>query len=216
MSQNIIRIKPAVLAADPEEFAAQIYACEDFCSEIDIDIINWTRNAGKTISAEQALMCKTTGTNFSFDLMMDHPAEVFDLLAEDSRVNTVLYNLRSKDNVLKLVHKTQDADMLAGISVNPESTLTDLEKYLAWVDIVQIMTIEPGAQGNPFLKERLQLVTELRSTGFTGLIGLDGGINLETIEIVKNYKIDFVSVGSAISRASSPSLMYHKLVTAVS
>jgi ribulose-phosphate 3-epimerase len=103
----------------------------------------------------------------------------------------------------------------AGISINPEDHFYNIVPFIPEVELIQIYTIMPGAQGQPFLPERLKLIPLLRQFGFTGLIGIDGGVNLKTISLIKEYQPDILSVGSAIMHAEDPVAAYKELLEAL-
>ena len=100
----------------------------------------------------------------------------------------------------------------AGLSLNPNNSVYQISPYLKSVDLIQIYTIEPGAQGMPFLPHRLELLHEVKQLGFTGLLEADGGFDKSTWKVFRNYPIDIISVGSAISRADDPLQMYQDFV----
>lgn len=202
-------IHPALLVDSKNELEHQLSYCHNFCQEVDIDIIDWQRTPKKTVTAAEAISIPTE-LNYTFDLMMDDPQSALDVILQDARVKRVLINTAAK-KLDSAITQILEASKLAGISLNPEDQLDEFSKYFAKVQSIQIMTIEPGAQGNPFLEARLSATTQLRKMGFGGIIEVDGGINEETIELVKSFPIDILSVGSAISKANDPHKAYQNL-----
>src|SRR5690606_33134550 len=87
-----------------------------------------------------------------------------------------------------------------GITVKAETQMQAVEFYNQFPE-VQLMTIETGKQGNPFMPAVLEKSQWLRSEGFTGMISIDGGVSLYTAETIKSYPIDRVSVGSFLSKS---------------
>lgn len=206
-----MRIHPALLVDKLEEFQRQINNAVSFTTVVDIDIIDWQRTPAKTITVETALSADTNGLDLNFDLMMDRPANVIDKLLNDPRTKLITINLEAKDNILELIKLIKSYHLNVAIALNPEHTIEDAVNYFMFVDQIQVMTIEPGVQGNPFIKERLELTSEIRNKGFSGNIEIDGGINTETITQVLGYPIDIISVGSAISRADNPAAVFKRL-----
>ena len=93
-----------------------------------------------------------------------------------------------------------------GLVINPEEDIhTIASQYnLNTVPIIQIMTINPGPQGQPFIPEALQKIEQLRKVGFCNKIYLDGAINEKTILIINalKYKPDVLCPGSYLARTN--------------
>ena len=70
------------------------------------------------------------------------------------------------------------------------------------VDLVLIMSVEPGYGGQKLIPETLEKISLLRNAGFEGLIEVDGGINLDNCKVVKEYDIDIIVAGTAIFSAT--------------
>ena len=92
----------------------------------------------------------------------------------------------------------------------------DLNKaYLKYIDVVLIMTVEPGFGGQAFMKNQLQkaliLKNESQKNDLNFKIELDGGINTKTIEIIKNYPIDICVSGTCIFKSENMASTINKL-----
>jgi ribulose-phosphate 3-epimerase len=207
-----MRIHPAPLVETKAELQRQLDAAKAYTDKIDIDLVDWSRTSGKTVSAAEALDCDTGSLELFFDLMLDYPGRVLSDIASDTRVAMVTINLALKEDIYDLIKQVTSAGKFAGISVNPEQNLADFEDLLELVEHVQIMTVEPGAQGNKFLSQRLSLANELKSAGFNGTIGIDGGVNPETLPVIMEYPLDILSVGSALSKAKDPAAVYKQML----
>jgi ribulose-phosphate 3-epimerase len=202
-----MQINPAILVTSVSEFLIQASSLVDVVTELDIDIIDWKRTKSKTLSVHDALKNKIP-LKLNFDLMMDRPKEAVRELIYDNRVKTIIINPECKDNVEELIDLIHYFKKKAGMSINPDNDLDVVEPYLKVLDLIQIYTVEPGSQGNPFLPERLDVAPNLKMFGFEGHIEVDGGINLDTVRIVKQYPVDILSVGSYLSKAKDPTKAY--------
>jgi len=209
-----MKINPALLVDTKKELIRQILEIEKYTDEVDIDIIDWSYTNLKTISIETALHVKTD-LKLNFDLMMNNPNDSLELLIKDDRVQNIILNIRALDTFRSELDFLYSTDKRIGISLNPENTIGDVEPFMDKLEIIQIYTVEPGAQGNPFLLERLKLITQLRETGYTDIIEIDGGINEITLPQILKYSIDIVSVGSALSKADNPAEIYTRLQNVV-
>jgi pentose-5-phosphate-3-epimerase len=92
-----------------------------------------------------------------------------------------------------------------GLVLDPEDTISDLRlKYnLNSISCIQIMSVVPGFQGKPFIKEVLQKIEQLKSDNYRGEIFIDGGINEETLPLILEQKEhpDHLCVGSYLAKA---------------
>ena len=124
-------------------------------------------------------------TKLPFDshLMIDDPARyIGDFVKAGSDIITV--HTEAKGDIMSAINKIRDAGVKAGISLNPGTPVTDLEKYLDKVDLVLVMTVQPGFGGQSFREEGLPKIQWLREyekrNGLKFDISVDGGINRET------------------------------------
>ena len=201
------RINPAILVETFGEYEKEVDALLQITNEFDLDLINWKRADKKTLPAVDAIELNRY-VRMNCDIMMDDPRGAVDLLIKSKFPKRIIVNLESDFPILPLIKNIKAARLEAGVSINPEGKVADLVKFFPYCDFIQIMTIEPGRQGNPFLESRLGLSFELRDLGYDGLIGIDGGVNFDTIPIVKKYPIDVLSVGSSFSHSVDPAAVY--------
>jgi len=103
-----------------------------------------------------------------------------------------------EEEFLKIARKIRNIDAKVGISIKPNTKVSELINFLDKVDLILVMTVEPGYGGQMLISETLGKVTELRNLGFTKLIEVDGGINTENANFVRNYDIDIIVAGTAI------------------
>lgn len=96
----------------------------------------------------------------------------------------------------------------SGISLKPNTPLEALYPVLDKVDLVLVMTVEPGFGGQSFMKDQMLKVKKLvklrKEKGYDYVIQVDGGINDETIDVVKNAEVDIVVAGTYITNSKDP------------
>lgn len=209
-----MQINPTILTDDQNDYLRQLSRDSSFAKEIDIDVIDWDRTERKTLSAGEALD-NSVVCALNFDLMMDFPLAALKPILADKRVRRVIINIASKEELLPLLLKIKNAGKLRGISFSDPRDYGKLKKYFRVVDSIHIFTIQPGAQGNAFRPEMLEYAKTIKEDGFTGVIGIDGGVNIDTLSTICEYPIDIAVVGSAISKAAAPDKVYAELVRKV-
>jgi len=202
-----MQINPAILVKKTSDLLLQACDVVDYVTELDIDIIDWTRTKTHTLNVREALNNKIP-VKLNFDLMMEHPKEAVMELIYDKRVKNIIINPECKENIEELINLIHFHRKKAGMSLNPDSEVELVQPYIHDLDLIQIYTVEPGSQGNPFLPARLDIIANVKLFGYKGKISVDGGINLDTVETIKQYPVDILSVGSYLSKAKNPHNAY--------
>ncbi len=114
--------------------------------------------------------------------------------------------------LIDLIHEL-DAD--CGISVKPDTDIEVLGPYLAKVDLILVMSVEPGKGGQAFLPssiDKIEWLDKMRKRhGYKYVIEVDGGINQETFPLVKNAGADIAVVGSYLFKATDRNKLIDEL-----
>ena len=112
----------------------------------------------------------------------------------------ITFHLEATKDVVKTIEAIKMQGIKAGITIRPDTDLYELMPYLSLVDLVLIMSVEPGEGGQEFMMsavDRLQALMEIRKDNdLSFLIEIDGGINKDTIKFVKD--VDIAVSGSFI------------------
>ena len=101
--------------------------------------------------------------------------------------------------------------MEVGIAVKLDTDLEKVEPFFSKIDVLLIMTIEPGHQGNEFLPDNLKKVAQVRALGFAGEIEVDGGIDDTNIKLVKEKEADVAVVGHYLVKSDNPQERFNSL-----
>lgn len=203
-------LNPTILTDNKQSYIEQVRNCAGFAQEVDIDVIDWKYSQGKTLTALEMLQVETH-ILLNFDLMMDFPLSAVEVLLQDRRVGKIIINIRSKENLLPIFEKIKNSGREVAVSFSTDEEYEKIKQYFSVVDGVCIFAIEPGAQGNKFRPEMLEYSNKLKKDNFQGWIGLDGGVNIDTIPIIIQYPFDRIVSGSAISRAKNPQEAYQSM-----
>lgn len=128
-------------------------------------------------------------------LMVKNPEDYLDYLIKfDPKIIT--FHLDATDKPIEVIKKIKENNIQVGIAINPNEDIKILNDYIDLIDYVLIMSVYPGKGGQEFIPSVLEKVRLLNNKKV--LIGIDGGINKETIKYLKDYKIDIVISGSFI------------------
>lgn len=207
-------LNPAILTNDKKEYEYLCFLLSKFVNALDIDVIDWSYTVGKTLTTKDLLDIDVL-IPLNFDLMLDDPSEAVELLIHDSRVEKIILNIRSKKDILPLITKIRNNKKRVAVSFSDEKDYKKILKYFSLVDSINIYAVEPGAQGNPFRPDMLVYANKLKEDGFKGEIGLDGGVNKNTLPLILKYPFDIVVSGSAIVKGSDPKQSYYELLNII-
>lgn len=206
---------PSILEKTAGEYISQIQKLSKYYSHFQIDIADGIFVSNKTAQIEeiQPILQSNDFPTFS------HLSFEFHLMVQDYKTNIKkIIELKKIINIdLVLIHASLHPDiehltsnikdLLFGLVLNPEDSVKTIktEYNLQKVPVIQIMSINPGAQGNPFIPESLQKVEPLRNTNYKNIISLDGGINESTIPYIcsREFQPDILCPGSFLTRAEN-------------
>ncbi len=108
----------------------------------------------------------------------------------------------------RVIQQIKEAGMKAGVTLNPATPVCMLRDIIAQVDLVLIMSVNPGFGGQKFIPNSLNKIRELRAlieeTGSHALIEVDGGVNLETGKMLRDAGADILVAGNAIFNTPDP------------
>lgn len=138
---------------------------------------------------------KNTTKLLDIHLMVNDPFKYLEKLIK-LNVWCITFHLDSTDNPLKVINFLKEKNIKVGIAINPLDNIEIIADYLDKIDYVLIMSVNPGYGGQKFIPDVLSKVNYLKNKNI--LIGIDGGINAESIKLLKNYKIDNIVSGSFI------------------
>ena len=143
-------------------------------------------------------------TELPFDahLMVDEPGRFLDDYLE-AGCDSITFHVEIEEAIAPTLRRIRAAGRAAGLAVKPATPLSALEPYRELLDIVLVMTVEPGFGGQSFMKDvardKLLAARDLLShRAFGGEVHVDGGINRETAEFAGGLGVDILVVGSAL------------------
>lgn len=117
----------------------------------------------------------------------------------------------------RVVQQIKEAGMKAGVTLNPATPVSLLADIIRDVDMVLLMSVNPGFGGQEFIPHTLEKVKELRTlighTGSSALIEVDGGVNDETAPLLVEAGADVLVTGSYVFKSPSPEETIHSLKT---
>lgn len=195
-------LAPSLLSADFSNLEASIRTIElkggDF---IHIDVMDGHFVPNLTIGPPvvKALRAKTT-LPFDVHLMVTNPEALIDAFI-DAGADWITFHAEAAVHAHRLVSVIHDAGKKAGISIVPSTPVSSILEILPFVDLVLIMTVNPGFGGQEMILSCLEKVRELKKIkherDFSYIVSVDGGVNAKTLPLVIDAGTDLVVSGSA-------------------
>lgn len=194
----MIQILPAILDKTPEDFqkhADQLNHSGLFKEGwVHIDFADNKFVPNETIGP-QIVAKYPLNLNKEAHLMVTHPLQWIDQLKE-ADFKRVVFHFESEDNPVEVINKIKETGMEVGVALKMETPLESLEPFKDKIDLVLIMSIVPGFQGQPFLPEALERIKDLKEKGWSVKISVDGSVRDTNIKQIVEAGADQVSVGS--------------------
>lgn len=134
-------------------------------------------------------------------LMIENPDKYIETF-RNAGADILTVHVETCQHLHRTISAIKDLGMKAGVSLNPATPLSTVEEILPFVDLVLIMSVNPGFGGQKFIDSSIikikQLAQNLQSRGLSALIEVDGGIDATTIKSVVNAGAEYVVAGNAI------------------
>lgn len=155
-------------------------------------------------------------TNLTFDthLMIENPDRDY-LKYIDAGSDFLTFHYEATSNPLELILKIKKNNIKAGISIKPDTDVKVLDELLPYLDLILIMSVEPGFGGQPFKESAIKKIEYLNNIRnekkYHYLIEVDGGINNINAKLVKDAGVDIIVVGSYLMKSEDIRETYKKL-----
>jgi ribulose-phosphate 3-epimerase len=159
-------------------------------------------------------IARTTSLPIDAHLMIVEPGRYADQFAK-AGARMVSIHIEADPNAHRTLTSIRAAGALAGIVINPGTSLSALDEIIKFADYVLVMSVNPGFGGQEFIPESLDKVRRLRKMiderGLRTRIEIDGGINTENIAEVTGAGAEIIVAGSAIFAEPDPAVALRQL-----
>ena len=137
-------------------------------------------------------------------LMIENPDNYIDKFVE-AGADLISVHYETCPHLHRTIQKIKSHGVMAGVVVNPATSLHNIEPVLGYVDMVLIMSVNPGFGGQSFIESSYQKIEELADIRESGnhsfLIQIDGGVNLKNIKKVADAGTDVIVAGNSVFSA---------------
>ena len=206
-----IKISPSILSADFSNLGNEIIALEKANADlIHIDVMDGHFVPNITIGPEViSKLRKYTSLPFDVHLMIS-PVDNFIKDFAEAGADIITIHPEATNNLVNSIKKIKSYNKKAGISLNPETSVEKVLTVLNLIDLVLIMSVNPGFGGQKFIKKTLEKVKilkkEIDSKNLKTQIEIDGGINFENAKIAKEAGVNIIVSGTTIFKENGGDL----------
>ena len=206
-----IKISPSILSADFGKLGSEIQDLEKAGADlIHIDVMDGHFVPNITIGSEVIKKIrKYTSLPFDVHLMISPVHDLITSFAE-AGADIITIHPEATNNLVDSIKKIKSYNKKAGVSLNPETSVEKVIPVLNLIDLVLVMTVNPGFGGQKFMKENLEKVKKLRKEIDTKknktVIEIDGGINFENSKMAIKAGVDILVSGTTIFKENGGNL----------
>ena len=206
-----IKISPSILSADFSKLGSQIQDLEKAKADlIHIDVMDGHFVPNITIGPEVInKLRKYTSLPFDVHLMIS-PVHNFIKNFAEAGADIITIHPEATNDLVDSIKKIKSYNKKAGVSLNPKTSVDKVLPVLNLIDIVLIMSVNPGFGGQKFMKETLEKVKILRkeidAKKYKVQIEIDGGINFENSKIAIEAGVDILVSGTTIFKENGGNL----------
>ena len=199
-----MKIAPSILTADFLKLEAEIKSIEQESDYLHLDVMDGHFVPNISFGSHVLSGLKNV-TNVPLDthLMIQNPIEY---IKDFAKINSTFITIHVEANKVK-----ESLDLISslgvkrGISLKPKTPIDALKPYLSEVELVLVMSVEPGFGGQSFMADQLDKVRELvrlrKEHNYHYVIEIDGGINHSTAQLAKEAGVDIAVAGSYVFNA---------------
>ncbi len=205
----MIEIIPTILVKSFKEVKERIRKVENYANWVQLDIMDGRFVDNTTWNSPKDLKNFKTRVKLEAHLMIQKPGEVIDNWLDV--VDRVIIHYEASNNIEDLIKRARSKNKQIGLAINPETSIEVVNPFLPRttrgrgkkdLDLVLIMTVNPGKGGQEFKDEVLTKIETLRMNWPDGNIEVDGGINPETSKKTINAGANLICAGTYIFNPS--------------
>ena len=208
---KLVEVSASILSADFKHLDREIKSVIKYgVNYLHFDVMDgqFVKNISFGIPVLESLKKGNYPIVFDVHLMIINPLQYIErFIKAGANIVTIHYEAISKEDIQKISKLVHSYNAKFGLSIKPETSVSSIKDYLKFLDLVLVMSVEPGFGGQKFINESANKIKELddlrKENKYTYLIEVDGGINEETSKICISSGVDILVAGSYIFKSKN-------------
>ena len=213
---NAIKISPSILSADLLNLARDLDAISD-ADFIHIDVMDGHFTGNLTFGVDMVRACKrASSVPLDVHMMVTNPDATVDWYL-DAGADMITVHYEATTHLHRVISHIKERGAQAGVVLNPGTPVCTLDSIIDDVDMVLLMSVNPGFGGQSFIPTTLRKLQELRALmaahGVTPLVEIDGGVSTANVADVVKAGANVIVAGSAVFGSEDPAHAVQQLRT---
>ena len=201
--ESRVKISPSILAADFACLGEEVTAiCEAGCDYVHVDVMDGHFVPNLTIGPGVVKAIKPHASKPLDVHLMLSPVDAFIDLFAEAGADIITFHPEAGSHPHRTIQAVKAAGCKAGISLNPATPIAALEELIEDIDLILVMSVNPGFGGQKFIKTQLEKIRRIRdlitTAGREIELEVDGGVNSENAEEIIAAGADVLVAGTAV------------------
>lgn len=206
-----MKIAPSILSADFANLSVALDQCErGEADQIHVDVMDGHFVPNITVGPGVVKDIRNrTGLPLDVHLMIENP-EMYIPQFVQAGSDLITVHIETCENLSTVIRQIKESGAKAGVTLKPDTSLKEIENVISEVDLILIMSVEPGFGGQEFIPETLDRVRKIKKM-IAALkernspeISVDGGVKLSNAKKIVEAGADILVIGSAIFETKDP------------
>ncbi len=213
-------IAPSILSSDLSNIYKQVNEIEETgCKYLHIDVMDGHFVPNITFGPPYIKsLRKYSNMVFDVHLMIENPEKYIDGFSE-AGADIITVHQEASPHLHRLIQQIKNNNKMAGVSINPATPVDTLKNIIDEIDLLLIMTVNPGFGGQKFIKIMEKKIVEaselIKKSPKNVFLEIDGGINKENIKNLRKYDVDIYVSGSAVFKNGNIKDNYKQLMESI-
>jgi len=202
-------VAPSILAADFLNLSKDVQLVNESKADwFHLDIMDglFVPNISFGMPVVKAIASEAKKT-LDVHLMIEKPDRYVQVYA-DLGADYYTFHIEAENHGHRIIQSIKNAGMKAGVALNPHTSLSSIEEIIQDLDLVCIMSVNPGFGGQSFIENTYEKVRRLKdlilAKNSKALIEIDGGVNLNNYKRLLNHGADVLVAGSTVFKSENP------------